>query len=1708
MKRKIPAIIMFVWLAFVVLPTAGFTAVCSNPGADGPASISGIVNTYYPGSGSASAGSMTVTVGSMDGRGSSTGVAAGDLVIVMQMQDASIDYTNTASYGGSSPGSGYTSLNSSGLYEYVVVSSVAGSTFTLAAPLQNSYRTAAATGTSGQRTFQVIRVPQYSSVTLVGTVTAPPWNGSSGGVLAIDSGGNLAWGGQTVDVTGLGFRGGAGINFTGSTTAGQSSADYFTPAPTPPVPPTGTGANRANGSKGEGIAGTPRYLFTSATAGAATNGAGAITDTGLDGYPGGSFGRGAPGNAGGGGTDGNVPANDQNTGGGGGGAYSVGGMGGYGWISTTPPGSKTGGFGGYSISMMPSLLTMGGGGGAGTTNNNTGTPGAGLASSGAAGGGIVIIRARTVTGTGTVTANGTNANSTITNDASGGGGAGGAILVFASNNNGSLGSLTANARGGNGGSNTGGGSPHGPGGGGSGGFVALTTAIGVSINVPAGVNGTTATSATTTAEYGSTASAGGYQIYTLQPTDFPGAGANALCSPLLTVSKTTSKPDTVRGGTTRYTLTVTNQSGYGNATGVSLTDALPSPFSLATTDSVTLTGGATRTVTSNPAAGATNLSWSGFSIPGGGTVAITYTVNVPVGAALATYQNPGAVTYDDPTRTSAGQTATPGGSYIGGGTVPGSNYIAASSTQEDVTVFAPATISKSFLPTSIVPGGTSTLSIIISNSNTVALNNVALTDSYPAGLTNTASPSGAISGSGCFGTVTAANGGTSVALSGGFVPAGGSCTISVKVTFAVAGSYTNTIPAGAVTNSRNITNTAAATATLNQAAVQPPSVTKSFLPAQIQQGANATLSLTVANGGTTNLTGIAFSDALTNMQVATPSVVTNSCGGTLTAVAGSGSVTLTGASLNAGQNCSITVQVTSNTPSGAGGHANTVTGITSTQSGPGPNSNTANLIVAGTPTIAKAFAPATIAPGGTSALTFTIANPGAIPLTGATFSDNMGNLKIVATAPAGGTCGGAASNSLSAGTSNIVLSGLTIPASGSCTVTVQVTSAVSGSQSNIANGVSSVETPTPGPQSATAILNVYFPPQLSKSFAGMIQTGVAGSYSTLSIIVSNPNAGAGLSNVSFTDNLTNMNVYTTPATTSNCGGSVTAAAGGSVVALSGGTLAAGGSCTVTVRIGSSVPSPSGGHPNTIAGATSSETGATAGSPATAYLNVLQSPTIYKEFIPNSIDASTGVTTMVLTLTNPNSVVLTGGTFTDTFPANLTTTNVVQSYIGSGRGTCSGVIPSAQASGTYYTNRTFSGITIPANDSCTIWVDMRSATAGVYTNTTGGMTTSQTTSIGTASNAATLSVGRIGIGKTFVPSTIAVGSTSDITFTLNNQSGNNRTAVTFRDLLPSSPAQMRIASPLTTTNTCGGTLVDYNNVTGVIAANDTGFRLIGGVIADNATCTITVRVTVPSAGAYDNNSTNLAYSGGGVGPNSNVATLTALSMPAIAKSFSPAAVDVYTLSAMTFTLTNPNSVALANTNFTDTLTGFTVGSPAVIGGTCAGVSNSPPLAAGATALNLTIPNLLPGSCTITIPVSGSANGNYTNTTSGATTAPTGTAVGSPSNTASFTVNRQALQVTKTPSVSSATPGTSVSYDIGYSNPNSSTSLQNVVITDPIPLYTSYQSASCGPLPPGITSCNAIYSPPPAGSGNGMVTWTLGGNLNAGSSGTVRLTVVIQ
>ena len=114
-----------------------------------------------------------------------------------------------------------------------------------------------------------------------------------------------------------------------------------------------------------------------------------------------------------------------------------------------------------------------------------------------------------------------------------------------------------------------------------------------------------------------------------------------------------------------------------------------------------------------------------------------------------------------------------------------------------------------------------------------------------------------------------------------------------------------------------------------------PTITKAFGAANMPLHGTTALTFTLSNPNAgTSLTGIGFSDSFpVGLKVSTPSGLTGSCGGgTITANAGSASVSLAGATLAANGSCSFAVNVSS---IGAGMQNNVTSAVTSTEAGNG-----------------------------------------------------------------------------------------------------------------------------------------------------------------------------------------------------------------------------------------------------------------------------------------------------------------------------------------------------------------------------------------------------------------------------------------------------------------------------------------------------------------------------------------------------------------------------------------------------------------------------------------------------------------------------------------------------------------------------------------------------------------------------------------------------
>ncbi|GAB2832719.1 hypothetical protein GCM10027276_38790 [Comamonas piscis] len=638
-------------VALLLLPASVWAQMCAVPGKDGAGTASGIVNDYFPPSATTStlnAGVSTLTLGTRREGGANATVAVNDLLLVIQMQDASINAVNSSAYGSNgSGGQGSTSVGSTGLYEFVKVTAVSGSTVTFSPALTNTYRNAAAvTGSAGQKTYQVVRVPQYTTASVTG-VTAPAWNGSTGGVVAIDARDTLTLNGSTVEnqanraifLAGKGFRGAVGS--TGSNRGSREDwmGDYSTAG--------------GGGGKGEGIAGTPRYMANKVSAygskltnAVLANGITSVDNT-AEGYPGGSRARGAPGNAGGGGADG-APAgtnnNQYNSGGGGGGNYAAGGVGGRPWNYPLVDSGGRGG-GGYVGTTAFNRIFLGGGGGAGGTNDGTadsaayGNNGiacsdtAGRCSSGASGGGIVILRAQNVTGTGVIDVRGANGYN-VQNDAAGGGGAGGSVVIHTVDG----GSAVIDASGGDGGNawagnQTNAANRHGPGGGGGGGFIAFSPS---SMVVTTTINGGTPgyTTNGTTDNYGAFGNQGG--IASFQSPNAPGTLPGAACAIDLRLTKSNGANIVNAGGTTTYTLTASNVGASPSSGTITVVDKLPEGVTIPAA-SIPLTGANAANWSCSGAAGSRLITCtSSAAIAAGGSSVFGVTVNIGLQTATGT----------------------------------------------------------------------------------------------------------------------------------------------------------------------------------------------------------------------------------------------------------------------------------------------------------------------------------------------------------------------------------------------------------------------------------------------------------------------------------------------------------------------------------------------------------------------------------------------------------------------------------------------------------------------------------------------------------------------------------------------------------------------------------------------------------------------------------------------------------------------------------------------------------------------------------------------------------------------------------------------------------------------------------------------------------------------------------------------------------------
>jgi hypothetical protein len=394
------------------------------------------------------------------------------------------------------------------------------------------------------------------------------------------------------------------------------------------------------------------------------------------------------------------------------------------------------------------------------------------------------------------------------------------------------------------------------------------------------------------------------------------------------------------------------------------------------------------------------------------------------------------------------------------------------------------------------------------------------------------------------------------------------------------------------------------------AAPIPPTIGKAFAPGSVLTGMDSVLTLTLgnANASAATLTSTLVDTFPSGLVVSTSPGASTTCpGGSVTAQSGQGSFSLSsGAGIPANGACTVSVNVRSAT---AGSYVNTIpVGALVTDKGANaaPASATLTVTAPVAPTLAKAFAPDSVAVGADSTLTLTLgnANASAATLTSALTDTFPSGLVVSTPAGASTSCANGAVNAEAGQGSFSLSSGAAIPPNGNCSVTVHVRSSSAGSYVNTipVGALATDRGVNASPASATLTVTALpVPPTLAKAFSPGAVT--AGSPSHLTLTLGNANTSAATLLANLVDTLPAGLVVADPANASTTcpNGNVIATSGGTTITLNtSAEIPANGSCSVSVDVASE---DAGTYINTIAAGALQTTFGDNADPATATLIV-------------------------------------------------------------------------------------------------------------------------------------------------------------------------------------------------------------------------------------------------------------------------------------------------------------------------------------------------------------------------------------------------------------------------------------------------------------------------------------------------------------------------
>lgn len=690
----------------------------------------------------------------------------------------------------------------------------------------------------------------------------------------------------------------------------------------------------------------------------------------------------------------------------------------------------------------------------------------------------------------------------------------------------------------------------------------------------------------------------------------------------------------------------------------------------------------------------------------------------------------------------------------------------------------PPTFSKTFSPDNIGSGSQSSLVYTITNVDSFVINDVAFTNTLPANV-SLANP--ALAETSCSNaTLTAADGGTSVTLSGGSIAANASCTVTVRVTSSTVGTHTNTT--GDLTSDQG--NSGSATDDLTVSADRP-GYSMSFSPSSISRGEISTLTLSFDNTlNGTNSTGLTTTVTLpTGLVIADVANASTDCtGGVINAVAGASSLSYStnsvfaDAVVSAGAVCTVSVDTLA---SGVGELTASSESLSSYTSFTLRESGKANAAL----TVSQAFGFLSfttnpVAPGGTSALEITLTNfDRSNSATNIAFTDDLNAALsgLVATGlPLNDICG---SGSQISGTSTISFTGGSLNPGASCTFSVPVSVPAGASAGNYTNSTSSFNydlggTGTSSP-SVSNSLTVSLAPRVSMNFA--TDPVASGDTVSLDFTLENIDTVNNATDIAFTANLTQFisGVQVTSLPSANyCGtGSLafTSTANGDdlILNVSGANLVASDSCNFSVVLQVPSGAPGGTYSISTSDVTATAGGGSVQGPgASDTLAVIDGPSLLitlPSLAAQPGDTITATFTLAHDLNASDSA--TGIGFTvdlDSVLSGLAASGLPSNDVcGSG----------SSVSGTSII--TFTGGSLAASASCSFDVDLNiptNAGSGSYTLTSSTVTsTVSTVSPVTPAVSASFDVTNLTASMSFTDDPVAPGDNVNLEFTLQNTS---------------------------------------------------------------------------------------------------------------------------------------------------------------------------------------------------------------------------------------------------------------------------------------------------------------------------------------------------